>query len=97
MALQVKREAVGDIIVAEGRAQVFVCDSVSDLLLNEIDKIGKVGVRITDEEEFNLDVQHNFIVIKDTVASLRLDAMVSSATKQSRERSAQLIKQVVFP
>ncbi|NLK70516.1 MAG: RNA-binding protein [Clostridiales bacterium] len=92
MALQVKREAVGDIIVAEGRAQVFVCDSVSDLLLNEIDKIGKVGVRITDEEKFNLDVQHNFIVIKDTVASLRLDAMVSSATKQSRERSAQLIK-----
>ncbi len=92
MALQVKRDAVGDIVVADGKAQVMVSDSVSKLLLNEINKIGKVGVRITDDEEFNLDVQHNFIVIKDTVASLRLDAVVSTAINQSREKSTQLIK-----
>lgn len=92
MALQVKREAIGDIIIAKGKAQVMVSDAVSKLVLNEIDKIGKVGVRVTDDEELNLTIQHNFIIKKDTVASLRLDAVVSSAIKQGRDKSTQLIK-----
>ena len=70
----------------------MVSDAVSKLVLNEIDKISKVGVRVTDDEELNLTIQHNFIIKKDTVASLRLDALVSSAIKQGRDKSAQLIK-----
>ena len=46
-ALNLKREAVGDILIGEGIAQVFVIDSVKKAIENDLRKIGSVGVEIT--------------------------------------------------
>lgn len=91
MGLRLKRDAIGDIIVAEGAAQVFVLDSVKEVVLREINKIGSVGVEADDNCEILLPAEQNFREITGTVASLRLDSVLSLALKSSRSRTAQII------
>ena len=40
MALGIKRETVGDILIENGRAVVFVLDDIADYILSEVNKIG---------------------------------------------------------
>lgn len=91
MALQIKREAVGDIVTGEGIAQMAVSDSVKEVIMNDIRKIGSVGVRVSDECEMILDKVQEFKEIKGTVASLRLDCVLSLALNVSRSRAAEII------
>ena len=92
MSLNLKRETIGDIVTGEGTAQVFVTDTVSGTISAEVSRIGKTGVKCTDEKPFCMEVQQNFQSICGTVASLRLDCIVSLATGKSRENSAKLIR-----
>ena len=54
MALGIKRETVGDILIEEGRAVVFVCGDVKEYILNQVEKIGRVGVDMTEGCSFPL-------------------------------------------
>ncbi|MBR4627033.1 MAG: RNA-binding protein [Ruminococcus sp.] len=92
MAQQVKREVIGDIIVGEGMAQTFVTVVAAKALASSVTKIGRVGVRISDDKEFCLDTVQEFKDISGTVASLRLDCIVSLAANISREKAAALIR-----
>ena len=49
MALQIKREAVGDILVSDGICSLFTTDKVAPLVLSEIQKIGRTGVKIEQD------------------------------------------------
>lgn len=91
MALQIRRDAVGDILVTPGKAQLFVLRSVAPLLCDSLRKIGRVGVCVA-EEAFSLPCARSFQPISGTVASCRLDAMVSLAARVSREKAAALIR-----
>ena len=91
MAQRLKREVIGDIIVSEGESQTFVTEVAAKLLVS-VSKIGRVGVKITDERELELDVVQEFREISGTVASLRLDCIVSLAANLSREKAAALIR-----
>lgn len=93
MGMKLKRETVGDILVAEGRAQAFVTDTAAKLITStSATKIGRVGVRISDEIPFELRNTQKFKDMSGTVASLRLDCVVSLAAKISREKAAALIR-----
>lgn len=93
MSRQIKRNMLGDIIIEEnGKAVVFVHDSVKDTLIFEISKIGSVGVKLTEDKEPVINAEKNFIEKNGTVSSLRLDSIVSMAAGISREKSAMLIK-----
>lgn len=92
MAMRLKRETVGDIIIAEGIAQVFAADVAARLILGSTTKIGRIGVKISDSEPFSLEVKQEFSDIGGTVASLRLDCVVGLAAKVSRENAARLIR-----
>lgn len=92
MALRLKREVIGDIIITAGKAQTFATDVAAKLIMNTISKIGRVGVKITDNEPFSIEVAQEFETIGGTVASLRLDCIVSLAAKISRENAARLIR-----
>ena len=94
MALMIKRELVGDILVEEGRAVVFVCDRIAPMILQEVTKIGRTGVRASATDETQVTAKPDFEDIKAVVASLRLDAVVSAVTKLSREKSAELIRSI---
>lgn len=92
MGLRVKRETVGDIVVAEGEAQAFVTDNAAQHIEQLISKIGRVGVKIYHDEPFHLENEIKFKEISATVASLRLDCITAAAANISREKAASLIR-----
>ena len=44
MSLGIERETVGDILVEDGRAVVFVKTELSDYIMSQISKVGRVGI-----------------------------------------------------
>lgn len=91
MALGIKRELLGDILVGKKRTAVFVIDSALPLVY-DMSKIGKCGVKITTDFSEEDIPQQEFDEIHSTVASLRLDAVIASGLRLSREKAAELIK-----
>lgn len=90
MSLEIKRELLGDILVAEGYAVVFVHENAEELVCS-VDKIGRTGV--SAEKGITRQLPEQKVQRTDvTVSSLRLDCVVSAAANTSRERSASLIK-----
>ena len=92
MGLQLKREVIGDIIIGEGIAQVFVTETAAKLIMTCVSKIGRTGVKVSDDRPFEIEVRQEFEEISTTVASLRLDCIVGAAAKLSREGSARIIR-----
>jgi len=90
--LQIGREAVGDILVEQGRAVLFVSDKIAPLIQSELTKVGRCGVRVTRGYTEPLPVLHRYEDRVANVPSLRLDCLVASVTKLSREKSAQMIR-----
>lgn len=92
MALQIKREALGDILVGRGQTVVFAAPAVAPLICGEVNKVGAVGVKVSQGLPQQLPVAHETQTISGTVSSLRLDCIVALATRLSREKAAQLIR-----
>lgn len=92
MGQKLVREVVGDIVIDEGIAQVFVTETAARDITSSVEKIGRVGVKISDNRPFELEVKQEFRDMSGTVASLRLDCIVSLAAKLSREKAAVLIR-----
>ena len=92
MSKQIKREMLGDIVVSAGNTTVFVCDTVKQMLLSEIDKVGSVGVKISEGDASSLKAEQSFTEKNGTVSSLRLDSVVSLAAGISRGKAVTLIK-----
>lgn len=94
MSHQIKRDILGDILVDEGSAVAFIYNTVAELLINEIDKIGSVGVKISRTNSKDFTVKEDFKIISGTVSALRVDCIFSFATKLSREKAVLLIKSI---
>ncbi|MBR0141714.1 MAG: RNA-binding protein [Ruminococcus sp.] len=92
MGMELKRETVGDIVTDEGIAQVFVTDVVAGLVSAGVRKIGRTGVKVYDDRPFSLEPKQEYREITGTVASLRLDCIVSLAAGTGREKAAALIR-----
>lgn len=92
MALGIIRETVGDILVEEGRAVVFLTNEVCDFVLNEITKIGKIGVTVTRGFEGVLPKSSVLAEFSDTIASCRVDCVVSALASVSRTKANELIE-----
>ena len=91
MALGLKRELFGDILVGDGRTAVFVTDTAVPLV-KEMTKVGSCGVTITDDfTDADIPIQE-YDEIRSTVASLRLDSVISVGFRISREKAAELIR-----
>lgn len=90
MALGIDRKLLGDILVAEDYAVVFVLETAEQLVL-DVSKIGNTGV--TAESGITMPLpEQKTRRIEATVSSLRLDCIVSAAANTSREKSAALIR-----
>ena len=68
-----------------------VSDSVKDVVISNISKIGSVGVRVCDDVPVKLEKNENFKELSGTVASMRLDGVISFALNISRSKAAGLI------
>lgn len=93
MALGLKRETVGDILIEEGRAIVFLCSENADYVISQISKIGKVGVTLEKGFVYPLPKAGEMIEQSVTVASERLDCVVSALIGVSRNKALEKIEQ----
>ena len=93
MALGLKRETVGDILIEEGRAVVFVTEENADFIMSQIYKIGRVGV--TSQKGFSEPLPQAGTMVESsvTVASNRLDCVVAALIGASRNKATEIIEQ----
>ena len=92
MGLGLARETIGDILVEEGRAVVFVEPSAAKYILSEINKVGRVGVKVEEGASYPLPEISELKEFTVTVASVRLDCVVASLCSVSRKDAAELIE-----
>lgn len=91
MSIGITRDSVGDILIEDGRAIVFLKDKISNFVLMQIDKVGRVGVNITKGFCSPLPVVSELAECTVTVSSVRLDCVVSAVCNISRNAAADLI------
>lgn len=91
MGLGIKREAVGDILIEKGRAVFFVTEEISEFILNQLTKAGRVGMALKVGADLPLPEMSELAFFRETVSSCRLDCIVSALIKCSRNKAAELV------
>lgn len=96
--LGIKREMTGDIITYDGGADIIILDEIKDFILLNYSKAGRTSLTPEAIDISKLKLPENrTAIIKDTVASLRLDNVVASSFKLSRAKAAEAIRSgIVF-
>ena len=69
---------MGDILIEEGRAVAFVSDDVKEYILNQVEKIGRVGVNMTEGCSFPLPEGDRLEEFTATAASDRIDCIAAT-------------------
>lgn len=91
MALGIRRELLGDIMVQDGKAFLFATDHIKEYLIQNVESIGRQSVQLMEvASDFQLP-KPRFEELRLTVASLRADAVVGSLCHCSREQANRLI------
>lgn len=96
MSTGITRDSVGDIRVGEGCAVAFVIDDIAQYLLDQVTKIGRVGVvgeKVSLDAVDGLFPPHQTISFNFTVSSLRLDAVLSGLVGCSRSKAESYINE----
>jgi RNA-binding protein YlmH len=93
MGLGLKREKIGDLLVAENSCQLVVVPELTEYIRLNLERVGnqKAEIREIEGEQLNIPNLREKIV-KSTVASLRLDAITALGFSESRTRMAKEIK-----
>ncbi|MBJ8326005.1 RNA-binding protein [Streptococcus pacificus] len=90
--LGIKRTVLGDIIIKKGQAQVLIDTKMLPYFKNNIHKIGRTSVKLSEESLEKLiqadDVDKTIDVL---TTSLRIDNVISSVLKISRNEALKLI------
>ncbi|MCL0067923.1 photosystem II S4 domain protein [Peptococcaceae bacterium] len=93
VGLGLKRDKIGDIIVSDGFVQIIVDKAISDYIIANLDKIGKVKVKVREiSKEELLLAEPKVKVINAVVASMRLDAVCAAGYGTSRSKVVREIK-----
>ena len=90
MSLGIERDKIGDIVVKKGQAFVFISKSLQRLCIENISKVGSVGVEISLFED-EIEINREFETIYKTIASNRADCVVSAICNFSREKAKEYI------
>ena len=94
LSLGLERDALGDIVLLDNVSAVIFCSAkIGEFLVESLEKISNDTVsvayfKVTDE----FSASREFKRTNHTVASNRLDCVVSAITGLSREKSQELIK-----
>lgn len=91
MGLGIVRESVGDILIEEGRAVAFVLSDIAEYVVNQTEKIGRVGVTAKIGFKEPLPQKSLMSDFSQTVSSLRLDCVVSVLGNFSRAEAVRKI------
>lgn len=94
LGLGVQRDVIGDIVLINDNEAVFFCDSqLTDFFEDNLERIGRDKVKLCRIGLDKLELpSKSFLQISDTVASARLDCIVSALCSLSRERAKEKIE-----
>lgn len=91
--LGIKREMIGDILIHETGADILVLEEMAEFLLLHYSQAGRVALKLKEVPLSELRIPEvRSVTHKDTVASLRLDNVISSAFSLSRAKAAEAIR-----
>ena len=91
MNLGIERNQIGDILVAEKEAYVFVLEKVAGFICENTDKIRHTNVRCEVVESLPVNVKIEINYEEYSVSSIRMDAVLSKVLNLSRENAKNLI------
>ncbi len=92
MALRIRREAIGDILIEPGLAVVFLLETAIPVVLEELRKVGRCGVRTEKGLPDKLPALHKFQELEFNISAPRLDCVAAALSGASREKVSQMIK-----
>ena len=93
MAMGIERETVGDILVGDRQADLIVTDAAAEAICGELIEVGRARVECRPIAPEEMEIPEAvFETASDTVASLRLDCLVASAFRLSREEAGRAIR-----
>jgi RNA-binding protein YlmH len=98
MAIGIKREVIGDIIIGSHGCQIVLEPSLKSYIIQNFNMVGAISVTVQEIELNEITPQEEKIKeIKGTVAALRLDAVAAigfgtSRTQMAEEIAAQKVK-----
>lgn len=93
LGLGIKREKIGDIIFRGYECDVLLHKDVEGYILFNLSKIGNESIKVNSIDIAEIiEPKLKFEDIFSTVASIRLDSIVSSGFKISRSKASELIK-----
>lgn len=91
MGLGLTRESVGDILIENGRAVIFLSEDIVKYVLENLQKVGRVGVVSETSYISPLPQAQQSRLLSATVASCRLDGVVSAFCNLSRNTANEYI------
>lgn len=92
LSLGLKREKLGDIILCDGYVIVMCDKTVSEFICLHLDRVASSYVQCEAVgNPDNVNVQREYEAKEVSVASMRIDCVVSAVTGKSREGSALVI------
>ena len=93
LGLGIERSRIGDILLRDDCAYVFCLSSVAAVLLQELEKVGKISVKTEAIALSAVPVPERKVKkIVFTVKSLRLDAVTGELFGMSRTAAAEMIR-----
>ncbi len=93
LGLGIKREKIGDILIQDEVCHVFCMADIKDFILFNLTKISNKKVAVEERKKEDIIIPpKKFKLLKDTVASLRLDSVLSVALRESRSKVVNYIK-----
>ncbi len=92
MGLGLRREMLGDIIINENVAFLVCLDSVSDFIINQLDKVKHTSVKCSESDFIPADNLPELKYEELIVSSERLDVLISAVYNLSRNESQKRIE-----
>ncbi len=93
MNLGISRDLMGDIVICEDSVVVFCLEEIADYIMYNLTKVSNTGVILEKCEADKIVLpEKQYKIFLKTVASLRLDCIVSACINKSRSTSAEYIE-----
>lgn len=92
--LNITSETFGDIVYYNNNFYIYLLDTISNLVINELKMIGNNPIKLIEVDNNLLEnYQKNYDKIEIIVSSLRIDTIIARLINTNREKSKEIIKE----
>lgn len=93
LSLGISPSKLGDIVVSDGCAYIFLHSDIAEYVSGSLHKIGNQSVKLSlIPDPSSVKIERKYLTIETVCASERLDALTAAAANISRSEAAKLIE-----